>query len=295
MPCNLESFFDYINKRGIEQLKAFSTFEEDFEFKTQGEVLTQLKTLSTFHKRSMGYDGYIVQKLNNNIGKIFENFKVDVKRFRRDLKVIENKDSSELNKVEEVFKIYGKDYLNRAEKVISTIEEYDYYKLILRSMRRNEISLYNCGMDNLRSAYIVTAPLTLGKKYEDDNSLYRYFRGNYLEFAQKETLLQNTTEFIQVVNLDRCAYNLVEVDCYYLLNYLRKKQCDYDYKFLVNAFCYFEGLDENSEKFILSLLSYPSDFMRWVHRYREQRKKWSVDKYADKFNKIIEKEVESLI
>lgn len=297
MPYNSESFFDYIGKRGIEQLKSFSIlYKKNYEIKSQGEVLRQLSTISVFHKRAMGYDGYIVEKLNNNIGKIFENYKVDITRFKRDLKILDEVGANDINEVGKIFKEYGYKYLERAESVINLIEESEYNNLILRSMRRNEISLYNCGGENLRSSYILVKPSELNMELHYSEYLYKYFKGEQYEFLEKEEKsLHNTLEVIQVVNIDRCAYNLVEVDCYYLLNFLRKKKYEYDYKFLVSAFCYFEKLDRNSEKFILALLSYPTDFMRWVQRYRENRKDWTAEKYAEKFKKIIEKDNDSLI
>jgi hypothetical protein len=138
-------------------------------------------------------------------------------------------------------------HLQRAENSISEVYNAGYISLIERSMKRTEICLGDSDFNNLR----------------------------------------NIDGKIEVLSLDKCCYNNVEMDCFYLLSKYRRRGIKLDYNKLINKFCEYECLDENSSKFILALLSYPYAFMKCCNRYREKAKEWSEEEYQDRLNKAI--------
>ena len=64
---------------------------------------------------------------------------------------------------------------------------------------------------------------------------------------------------------------------------------------MLRNFCELEKLDNNSEKFILAMLSYPHEFMKIFERYRKNKKNWSDKEYSDRLMKAMEEDGLSLI
>jgi hypothetical protein len=149
----------------------------------------------------------------------------------------------------------GFDYLQRAETCISEIFNSGYMSIIERSMKKTEICLGLVDFNNLRK----------------------------------------NAEKIELLSLNKCCNNNVEMDCFYLLNKYRRKGIKLDYKRLASKFCQYEGLDENSCKYILALLSYPYGFMKCCNRYREKTKEWSEEQYKESLLKEIVKDGEILV
>jgi hypothetical protein len=149
----------------------------------------------------------------------------------------------------------GFEYLQRAEKCISEAYNAGYMAIIERSMKRTELCLGSADFNNI-------------VKNED---------------------------IIEVVSLEKCCYNNIEIDCFSLLAKYKSKGVKLDYKMLVDKFCEFEGLGEESSIFILALLSYPQNFMKCCNRYRERKKDWSEEEYEDRLVKAMMKDGEPLI
>ena len=149
----------------------------------------------------------------------------------------------------------GFEQLQRSEKCISEMYNAGYISIIERSMKRIEICLGDVDYTNL--------------------------------IKEEESL--------EILNIDKCCYNNVEMDCFNLLSKYRRKGIELDYKKLVYKFCEFEGLEDNSAKFILALLSYPHAFMKCCNRYREKSKEWSEKEYEDRLDKAILKDGEPLL
>jgi hypothetical protein len=88
------------------------------------------------------------KRLDNNIGKTVEQYKIYIKRFSKQLNNFKrNGISNEFEKL--IFK-YGDVYLERANMCMNTIYKSDYINLILRSMKRTEMCLGNTYFNNLR-------------------------------------------------------------------------------------------------------------------------------------------------
>ncbi|MFL0267135.1 spore coat protein [Candidatus Clostridium radicumherbarum] len=247
-----KSFKDFLYIKDIKVLES-----EISELKTiininEEELLNQLFIISEFHKKTMGYKGYMGLRLDNKTGSQLEQYKVNTKRLKRYLKNIRiNSASSDFER--KLLKI-GFEYLKRCDSCISEIMNAGYMDLIERSMKRTEICIVNPNFSNLS---------------KNDN-------------------------IIEIGSLNKCSYNNVEMDCFYLLSKFRKRNISLDYKALVKKFCEYEDLNENSLRFILALLSYPSEFIRCSNRYREKSKDWSEEEYGERLNTAILKDGEVL-
>lgn len=212
----------------------------------------QLFLINEFHKNVMGYKGFVGMRLDNKIGGLVEQYKVNIKRLKRYLKNIRL--NTACSDFERILLKKGFEYIQRAENCITEIYNSGYMNIIERTMKRREICLGNPDVSNPR-------------------------KGDKLE----------------IKNIDKCAYNSVEMDCFYLLSKFKKRGIDLDYISLVNKFCEYENLDKNSSRYILALLSYPYDFMKCCNRYREKTKSWSEEEYEESLQRAMIKDGKSLI
>jgi hypothetical protein len=144
-----ESFLEVLKKRGIYQVSSFNTFEiQDFSNVTEEKVLQQIKIISEVHNRLLGYDGTLNKRLDNCTGKKVEQYKVYNKKFIRDFKKL--KGTMPNNIFEDMLLKYGDEFIERAESCMKEVYSANYYGLISRSMRREEICLGNTSLSNLR-------------------------------------------------------------------------------------------------------------------------------------------------
>ncbi|NLU08887.1 MAG: spore coat protein [Clostridiales bacterium] len=255
MYCSsIESYFiRYLQSKGIIVVKRFGdkVKREDL---TLNEIENQIFTISEFHVKTLGYTSVMNKRLNNNIGKTVEQYKIYNRRLKKDIGMI--KRLRDKNTFQKKINEVGEKYLTRAEKCLNNIYEHHYIDLILRSMGRIEMCLKNTYFDNLR---------------RDKN-------GN-----------------IEVADIKGCCYNMVEMDALYFLNKLKRKNTKVDFNRIVSDFCKYENLDNDSAEFILSILSYPRQFMRCYSRYRYHTRDWDEEEYLMKLNKSIEEDGDSLI
>lgn len=103
------------------------------------------------------------------------------------------------------------------------------------------------------------------------------------------------TDAIEVINLEDCSFNMVENDAVYLLRKIKNKGTRVDYNNAVEEFLRLEGLDEESKIYILSLLTYPHEFMKYYSRFREKKKGLTSLEWERKFAKAMMMDGESLI
>ena len=207
-------------------------------------IMEQFQAIYAFHKKSLGFNGYLRNRLNNNTGKLIEEYKVSIKKLSGDINNI--KENEPKNSFEELIIKYGKEVINRGEECIRAVYDSGYIEIITRSMRRTEICLGNTDFQNLRKS-----------------------------------------EFIEVVSFEDCSYNMVEMDCFFLLSKLKRKGMELDFERLVNEFCYIEGLGANSSKFLIALISYPHEFMKCCNRYREGKREWNENRFAERLKKAL--------
>lgn len=246
------NFCEGVKRIGIYQVQGFDDSLYLENNISEEDVIEQIKIISECHRLLLGYDGGINKRLNNDTGKKVEQYKVYIKKIKRDIKKL--KDTVPANSFEEMLLRYGDEFVIRAEACISAVYAADYYGLISRSMKRMEICIGDTSLNNLR------------KK-----------------------------ENIEIIDLSHCSYNMVECDGLYLLSKLKRSRVDLPWKELVEEFCAMEKLDSNSERFIVSMLSYPYEFMKCYDRYKYRKKEWSNKEYETKLARALEKDGDSLI
>jgi hypothetical protein len=91
-----------------------------------------LKLISQFHKEAMGYNYSINKDIKNNLGKIIEEYKVEIKKTQK-----------YLQKHKELLGPEIESFLKRAENSINIAENSNYIDLLKRSMARREICIGN--------------------------------------------------------------------------------------------------------------------------------------------------------
>lgn len=246
-----ESFIKYLQSKEIYHVDKFPD-KLNIDNINYSMVKEQIHIINEFHMKTLGYTGHMGKRLDNNIGKTVERYKVYIKRLNRDLtKIQQSNIDSDLKKR---FMINGEIYLNRAQKCIDSIYKSDYISLINRSTNRLEMCIGNTYFNNLRKS-----------------------------------------NNIQISDIQGCCYNMVEMDLTYFLGRMKRKGLELDFNNLIQEFCNLESLDANSEKFILSSISYPYAFMKWCARYREKSKNWSEEEYSLNLEKAIIEDGNSLI
>jgi hypothetical protein len=79
-------------------------------------------------------------------------------------------------------------------------------------------------------------------------------------------------EHLEIANLQDCGFCNVEMDAINLLSKLKRKNVKLDFNNLIDFYLELEELDDNSKKFILAMLSYPSGLISLVLDYKKGKK-----------------------
>ena len=246
------NFEEFLKTKDIKVVYSFIE-EGSKDAVSENTAEEHLKLISEFHRKTMGFDGVLNNRIDNYTGKNIEEYKVYIKRLKRDLGKLSI--DKVCNQVDAFILEQGDKYLERAESSIKQVYEWGYYDIIHRSMKRTEVCLGDSYHDNIR----------------------------------------NRDGAIEIIDISHLGYNLVENDCVVYLNKLRKKGVKFDWRKLSSKFCEYEGLDKNSEGFIIAMLSYPHEFMRSINRYRYRSKDWTDEKYMGDLISAVEKEGDSLL
>lgn len=246
-----QSFKGYLEAKGVKCVNQFENHESIDDINTS-VIEKQICNITEFHIKTLGYTGYMNKRLDNNIGKVVEQYKIYIKRLSKQLDNL--KKSGDNNKFENLVLKYGDIYLGRANKCIETINNNDYIGLILRSMKRTEMCIGNTYFNNLRK-----------------------------------------TNSLEIINVEDCSYNMVEMDLFNLLSKIKRRGVDIDFNSCIKSFCDLESLNINSFNFVLAMISYPYEFVKCCNRYREGTKKWTTEQYAEKLKKAMVADGDSLI
>lgn len=151
------------------------------------------------------------------------------------------------NMVDEMLMLEGFDILKNSEIAFKDIYRSNIMKLIKRSMSRKEIIL------------------------------------GY--FAPYNVTKENSS--IIVSTLNRCSYDLIEIDYVKMLLKLKKYRRDLFTEEIIKTCVEVENLNEDSYNFIKTMVEFPYDFIRNFNRYRENRKLWTLDEYYRRIQKAI--------
>lgn len=143
-----DDFSQYLKSKGINQVTLFlkSKTPEPLLLKTES-IEEHLSIICGFHKKTMGFSGYLNKRLNNYTGKRVEEYKIYIKKVSRDLKRIN--DAGINNSFEELLTLKGPGMILRAEKAVKMVYDSGYYELVNRSMKRIEVCLGNTYHTNL--------------------------------------------------------------------------------------------------------------------------------------------------
>lgn len=140
-------FIEYLKSRGISVVKEFKE-ELKQEQLTLGGIKEQISIISEFHRKALGYTGVMNKRLDNNIGKTVERYRIYTKRLKKDLEIV--RDCNNRSYFHEKLNKVGKKYLIRAEKCMDNLYKNNYVNLIIRSMDRVEMCLTDTYFDNLK-------------------------------------------------------------------------------------------------------------------------------------------------
>ena len=107
----------------------------------------------------------------------------------------------------------------------------------------------------------------------------RYIKIIKRSMEKHEICLGNTNfnnlrlnENIEIADLQSCCFCNVEMDAIYLLSKLKRKNVKIDYSALIDSYAEAEKLDDNSKKFILAMLSYPSGVINLILDYKKGKR-----------------------
>ncbi len=151
------------------------------------------------------------------------------------------------------------------------------YKLSIRKLKKEMLRL-KVGIPRDEAEKLI---LQAGEEYIDraENCFKEIREADYVNIIRRsmnrtELCLGNArfdnirkNDYLEVVDLKKCSYDVIEMDVVALFSYIRRKEPDFDWKQLAGEYCFKEKLPESSEKFILAVLSYPSEFMKYFNRY----------------------------
>ncbi len=233
-----KNFINYLSSNGIIIVEGFdyecSFFDIDEHVKLMGE----------FHRITKGYNFHVSKCIDNNLGKVIEQYKVEIKKLNRYMQEQDESDVSENIKW----------VLNRAQSSVTRAIESSYLELIKRSMESQEICIGNSLPSNIR-------------------------RNNGIE----------------VISLDDCSFDMVEMDGVYFFSKLMKKGYRLDWQKEIEFYCKEEDLGIDSEKYMLALLSFPRESIKCINNYRLSKKDWSIDQLKRHLKKAIIKDDQNLI
>jgi len=142
-------FSDYMMFKGIKNVDLIEfKYENVAQEITEKLIIEQFGAIHGLHEKSLGFSGYLRNRLNNNTGKTIEEYKISIKKLAGDIKSIKRDEPK--NSFEELIIKYGGEIISRGEECIKCVYEANYLGIITRSMRRGEICLGNTDFQNLR-------------------------------------------------------------------------------------------------------------------------------------------------
>ncbi|MDP4087885.1 MAG: spore coat protein [Bacillota bacterium] len=174
---------------------------------SQEQINSHITLISEFHQKTMGLSGFTGGRIDNCTGKKVEQFKVYIKKLKRDIKRINT--NGPLNAFEEIVMEKAPEYLERAENCIKVIYDNGYFKLIERSMKRNELCLGNAYVDNLVKDGVIKIRSTKKLCYNMVECDLVYFLGKLKRRMKKTMLMESIIEFCRLEELDESSERFI--------------------------------------------------------------------------------------
>ncbi|OAA86673.1 hypothetical protein [Clostridium ljungdahlii] len=184
-------------------------------------------------------------------------------------------------------------------------KEVEQYKVYTKKLKK-----YLDRVGKLQNKTIFQEKLNqIGKKYliRAESCMHNLDKNGYTDLIIRsmkrvEMCLTNTyfnnlrkKRNIEVIDIEGCCYNMVEMDAVYFLNRIKRKGINADFYEIIMEFCKYEHLKSSSVQFILSMISYPNEVMKCCSKYIYGTKNWTEEEYVLKLNKAMSEDGESLI
>lgn len=175
-----------------------------------------------------------------------------------------------------------------------TVEEYKIYTKKVK--REFEVIKEKTELNSFEKLFIKYAEGYLDKA---QNCIDTIYESGYLELIRRsmnrvEVCLSDTyftnlrkNDQIEILNLQGCCYDMIELDAVYFLMKIKKKFNMLNLRELINKFCELENLNWKSQKFIEALLLYPYEFMKCFMKYKKNNGYLKEEKYRLRLEKII--------
>lgn len=192
------AFLEYAKKKDIILLEnSVDNIKKDIK---DEDVIKQLYIVGDFHKRVMGFDNYIGHRLEDKRGRVVEQYKVYIKKVKRQYNFIVNKDTH--NKFEDLLINHGEEYIRRAEECIDIINKNSYLDLIKRSMDRIEVCLGDTYYTSLRKNKYIEATNLNNCFYDLVEIDAVYFFNKLLKNGVELNYKNLIKKFCEIENLD---------------------------------------------------------------------------------------------
>ena len=210
----------------------------------------QIQLICNIQKELIGETETIIPRIQSEIGKEIDYYKVEIKKNKNYLKTI--KDS--ILDSDKIIKDYGTAIVNEAEEISSSLDIETYYHLIRRSMKRRELCLGRVDEGNLIKSqdgniYIRTSKYISYNLFEND--FY-----NYVKKLRKRIAIENIENiiktFVNESKLDEKSFVYLDVLVRYpfeemkLLSKCRENKLkSVNEEELMNAFKKVKEIDKN--------------------------------------------------
>ena len=255
MNLTYDAFLDYLNSKEIIKLAYFNNIEEDIKKNLNVNMEEALKQIEIISEFHKKVMGFS-SMVNRNIPNCSG-------------KTLE-KYKMETKKLKKVYKrIQNDNPTNEVEKFILKTGE--------KMINRGEICIKaakNSDYLSLLQRSMSRNEICLG--YVDFNNLRK-------------------RKYLEVISLERCCYDMIEMDYLKFLLGLRRSGISIDYNTLIEYLCKLEGLNQSSKMFILSLMSFPHKYMRCCIRYGESKRDWSEKEFLDRMQKAVQQDAAIMI
>ena len=228
---------EFLNSNGI--IVGEENFPKGMKKKYVWDTDKQISLIIEVQKVLKGKKINIIPRIESSIGREIESFMVQRKKMLKMVKSFEekyNKCDFDLFIIEE-----GNKILNRANKSLSSLDEDEYLKIIIRSMNNYDICLGRVDEGNLK----------------------------------KEGLT------INIRTIRYISYNMIEHDCYNYIKRLKKRGYKGDITKLINDFAYKSNLNRESIDYMTVLSNYPIESIKTLLKLKEDRDRFSDEEWIN--------------
>jgi hypothetical protein len=155
------------------------------------------------------------------------------------------------------------------------------YKIDLKKVKKAVTSLKTSGGKNqIENLILSNSDYNIKKAEESIINIQRLnYTGLLMRSMKNEEVCLGKTYFdnlrkneaIEIIDADKCCYDMIETDIIYLFEKLLRKNIDLNYSELIRYFCDKANLEQDSYEFIKSSLEYPEYYFKYCLRYSSNK------------------------